>query len=101
MPDNDPTPRELMIELRGALSQLDTLARRLDSLTEALAKTYVPRGEYNEARKGDDRRFAEIEGDLDKQAGFRRQVAAGFAVGFLLLLAGIVLSLARVPGVGS
>lgn len=98
---NEPTPRELLIQLQSAVAQIDSLAKRLDDLTATLASTYVPRGEYAEARNGDDRRFKELEKDMEAQAGFRRQVAAGFAVGFLLLLAGIILNLARVPGVGS
>lgn len=97
----DPTPRELLLQLQSTARELDGLARRLDSLTETLAKSYVPRGEWTEARKGDSIRFENIETDIDNQAGFRRQVAAGFAVGFLLLIAGVVLTLARVPGVGS
>jgi hypothetical protein len=96
----DPTPRELLIQLQAAVAQIDALTARLDGLTQTLASTYVPRGEYTAHREADDRRFKEIEGDVAAQAGFRRQVAAGFAVGFLLLLAGIVLNLARVPGVG-
>lgn len=97
----DPTPRELMLQLQHVVGQIADVTRRLDGLTDTLAKTYVPRGEYQEARKADERRFGEIEGDLEKQAGFRRQVAAGFAVGFLLMLAGVIFALARVPGAGS
>lgn len=98
---DDPTPRELLIQLESAVAQINALTARLDGLTHTLASTYVPRGEYTAHREADDRRFREIEGDIATQAGFRRQVAAGFAVGFLLVLAGIILSLARVPGVGS
>lgn len=101
MAEPEPTPRELLIQLQAAVAQIDGLARRLDSLTDTLQKTYVPKGEYAEARKGDERRFKDIESDIDVQAGFRRQVAAAFFAGFLLLLAGIVLDLARTPGVGS
>lgn len=97
----EPTTREVMIEVRAAIAQLNALTRQVESLTQTMATTYVPRGEYTAHRESDDRRFKEVEGDLSKQDGFRRQVAAGFAVGFLLLLAGIVLNLARVPGVGS
>lgn len=101
MTQSDPTPRELLIQLQAVVTQINALTARLDGLTQTLASTYVPRGEYVAHREADDRRFKEIEGDNEKQSGFRRQVAAGFAVGFLLLLAGIVLQLARVPGVGS
>lgn len=104
MPDripDDPTPRELLLQLRNTARDLEAISRRLDSLTETLTRSYVPRGEWAEARKADDLRFGNIEQDIDAQAGFRRQVAAGFAVGFLLIIAGAVLTLARVPGVGS
>lgn len=104
MPDripDDPTPRELLLQLRNTARDLDALTRRLDTLADNLASTYVPRGEWTEARRADEIRFKDIEDDIDAQAGFRRQVAAGFAVGFLLIIAGAVLALARVPGVGS
>lgn len=94
----EPTPRELLIELRAAVKQVEVLAARLDSLTDTLAKTYVPRGEYEEARKGDDRRMSEVEKDIEAQAAFRRQVAAATLVGLLLLIADII---TRVQGVGS
>ncbi|WP_028654882.1 hypothetical protein [Nocardioides sp. J54] len=97
---SDPTPRELLIQLQAAVAQIDALTARLDGLTQTLASSYVPRGEYAAHREADDRRFKEVEGDLAAQAGFRRQVAAGFAVGFLLLLATVIGTLAQVPGVG-
>lgn len=97
----EPTPRELLIQLQAAVAQINALALRLDSLTQTLATTYVPRGEYVAHREADDRRMGEIEGDLSKQEGFRRQVGAGFAVGLLLLIVGAILALARIPGVGS
>jgi hypothetical protein len=96
--NGEPTPRELLIELRAAVKQVEVLAARLDSLTDTLAKTYVPRGEYEEARKGDDRRMSETEKDVENQAAFRRQVAAGALVGLLLLVADII---SRVQGFGS
>lgn len=97
---SEPTPRELLIQLEAAVRRLDEFGNQLNRLTETLSSTYVPRGEYLEARRGDDRRFKEIEDDLEKQASFRRQVAAGFAVGFLLILVGVLFALARIPGVG-
>lgn len=86
---NDPTPRELLIQLQNLAAQFAVLVARVDDLTRTLGSTYVPRGEYEEARKADDRRMAETEKDVETQASFRRQVAGGF----LLLLAGIVLDL--------
>lgn len=97
----DPTPRELLIQIQNLTVQVTNLAEQVSDLTRTLGSAYVPRGEYVAHREADDRRFKEIEGDVAQGAGFRRQVAAGFAVGFLLILAGVILNLARVPGVGS
>ena len=98
MTTTDPTTRELMIELRAAVSQINALAARLDALTSTLAATYVPRGEYTAHREADDRRMGEVEKDISSQAAFRRQVAAGVLIGLLLLVADII---SRVQGVGS
>ena len=98
MTTTDPTTRELMIELRAAVSQINALAARLDALTSTLASTYVPRGEYTAHREADDRRFGELEGDNKTQAGFRRQVTAGVLIGLVLLVADII---TRVQGVAS
>lgn len=95
----DPTTRELLIQLQAAVNQIDTLARRLDTLTQTLATTYVPRGEYEEARKGSERRLDDIEKDLDNHAGFRRQVAAGATVGLILIVVTALLAVAKFPGV--
>lgn len=94
----DPTPRELMIELRAAVSQINTLAIRLDEITKTMATSYIPRGEYTAHREADDRRMGEIEKDISGQAAFRRQVAAGVLIGLLLLVADII---SRVQGVGT
>lgn len=95
---DDPTPRELLIQLQGAVSQINALAVRLDGLTQTLSTTYLPRGEYAEAREANNRRVGEIEKDIENQAAFRRQVAAALLVGLLLLIADII---TRVQGVGT
>lgn len=97
---DEPTTRELLIELRALASQMHGLTTRFDGIVQTLATTYVPRGEYVAHRQADDRRFDDIEDDIDKQAGWRRQVTAGAAVGVLLLIIGVILTLAQVPGVG-
>lgn len=94
----DPTPRELLLQLQATARELDALGRRLDVLADNLGKSYVPRGEYEEARKGDDRRFGEVERDIENQAGFRRQVAASLIVGVLLIVAQTVVTLAVITG---
>lgn len=101
MGDNDPTPRELLIQLQNLASQVSTLVRKVDDLTSTLGATYVPRGEWEEARKGDNRRFEEIEKDNSDQASFRRQATLAGLLFILGLLANLILSLVRIPGVGS
>lgn len=95
---DDPTPRELLIQLQGAVAQINALAVRLDGLTQTLSTTYLPRSEYDVARNGDDRRIGEIEKDIENQSAFRRQVGAALLVGLLLLIADII---TRVQGVGT
>lgn len=85
----------LLARLDGVVEKQADLTARLDRLTETLTSSYVPRGEYLSDRRGDDRRFTELEDDNKNAAGFRRQVAAGFVVGFLLMLMTLVLTLAR------
>ena len=72
----------------------DNVTRRLDDVVRTLEDRYVPRREF-------ELRVGEVEKDLQAQASFRRQVAAGFVVGLLLLVANIVIALIRVPGVGA
>lgn len=94
----EPTTREVMIEVRAAIAQLNALTRQVESLTQTMATTYVPRGEYNAHREADDRRVGEVEKDVDNQSSFRRQVAAGALIGLLLLIADII---SRVQGIGT
>lgn len=101
MPDSEPTTRELLIQLQNLAAQVSGLVSRIDDLTRTMGTTYVSRETWTEARTADERRFRELEKDNDNQAGFRRQVLAGFAVGLLLTLVTLVLALARVPGAGS
>ena len=98
----DPTNRELMIQLNAVIQQLDVVSKRLDSVTETMASSYVPRGEYGEARKADDRRMSEVEKDIEAMASFRRQIAAGGLLLLLGLVANLVVAIGgRVPGGGS
>lgn len=98
MAGDDPTPRELLIQLQNLTGQVTALVDRVNELTRTLGVTHVPRGEYEEARKGDRRRMDDLEKDIETQAAFRRQVAAGALVGLLLLVANIVIALGRIPG---
>lgn len=99
MAADDPTPRELFIQQQAIVRDVAALVSRVDELARTLGATYIPRGEYGAHRESDGRRFEEIEKDLAAQAGFRRQVMASFAAGFLLLLVTIVFALAKAPGV--
>lgn len=73
--------------------RLDDVSRDLRALTTTLEERYVPRREY-------ELRIGELEKDARESASFRRQVAGGALVGLLLLVAQIVLTLAKTPGVG-
>lgn len=76
------------------IRRLDDVSRDLRDLAGTLEERYVPRREY-------DLRVGELEGDARAQASFRRQVAAGALVGLVLIVAQIILTLARTPGVGA
>lgn len=79
--------------MHEVVRRLDDVSRDLRALTNTLEERYVPRREY-------ELRVGELEKDARDQGAFRRQVAAGFLVGLLLIVATIVLTLARIPGVG-
>jgi hypothetical protein len=89
---DEPTIRELLIRLEGVTRSNESTIGRLDELVRSLEDKYVPRREFN-------LRVGELEKDNDKHSDFRRQVAAGFIVGFLLLLATVAATVARFPGV--
>lgn len=72
--------------LASLIEKQTDLTVRLDRLTETLESRYVPRSEFEVIRSADDARFRELEKDNDTAAAFRRQVLAGFLVGFLLML---------------
>lgn len=84
MPDHDPTPREMLIRFDSLVQQFSALARqmeqvviRIESLQATLQSTYVPKETYSAHREADDRRFTDIEKDLEVQSGSRRQLVAG------------------------
>ena len=97
MPE-DPSPGVLFAEIRGLVRQVEALTKRLDDLGNTLASTYVPRGEYEADRRGDERRVSDIEKDIAEQAAFRRQVMASLLVGAILLVANLVIAVAGIPG---
>jgi hypothetical protein len=86
------TTRELLLRLENVTKAQESTAARIDHLANTLEDRYVSRREF-------DLRVGEIEKDQRAQEGFRRQVLGGFAIGLLLMLANIMVNLARVPGV--
>lgn len=88
----------LLVQVKHIVEKQTELTLRLDRLTETLANTYLPRSEYDAERRGDAFRLMELEKDNENQGAFRRQVAAGFVVGFLLLLIPLVGLVANLGG---
>lgn len=74
--------------------RLDDVSRDLRALTTTLEERYVPRREY-------ELRVGELEKDARGLETFRRQVFGSLIVGALLMLAQIVISVSKTPGVGS
>lgn len=83
---NDPNWGVVMEQIRGIVAEQARLATQMTALAEDLKNAYVPKGTYDAHREAYDRRFKELEKDNENAQAFRRQVAAGFIVGFLLIL---------------
>lgn len=98
MSDLTPTSGEILRRLDDQARATERVVAQLDSLAGKLEERYLPRGEYNEAREGISRRLDEIEKDIETQASFRRQVAAGFMVGALLLILNVIAALTLLRG---
>lgn len=83
---------ELLRRLDEITRRLDEVSRRQEDAQRTLEDRYVPRREF-------DLRVGEVEKDIANQAAFRRQITAGALVGLLLLVANIIVSVTRIPGV--
>ena len=80
--------------MHEVVRRLDDVSKRLDTVVTTLEDRYVPRREY-------ELRVGELEKDAKDQGAFRRQVAGALLVGLVLLVAQIIITLARTPGVAS
>lgn len=76
----------VMEQIRNIVAEQARIVAEVRALAEDLKNTYVPKGTYDAHREANDRRFKELEKDNENAQAFRRQVAAGFIVGFLLIL---------------
>jgi hypothetical protein len=75
--------RRLLAEMEARLGErLNGLSRKIDENRDHADRTYLKKETWDESRKGDDRRFGELERDNSDQAGFRRQIL----IGILLIL---------------
>jgi hypothetical protein len=82
----------LLWRLEQLTTAQERTAERLDDLAKSLEERYVGRREF-------DLRVGVIEADDREAAGWRRQVTAGALLLLIGLIANIILSLSRVPGV--
>lgn len=98
MPDSGPTMFDILRRLDDQAKATERVVERVELLAGKLEERYMPRGEYNEARKADAQRISELEKDGESQASFRRQVVAGFLVGAALIISNIVVALTGLRG---
>lgn len=96
-----PTLGEVVRRLDDTSRRLDDVVKRVDEQSRRMEERYVAKGEYLSDRRGDDRRFKEIEGDIEKGAAFRRQVGAGLLVAVLGFVAQAVITISVLRGGGS
>lgn len=66
--------------------RLDDISRQIQELVRTQEERYATKEAVRSLREVHDVRIKELEKDAEAQAGFKRQVAAGAIVGFLLLL---------------
>lgn len=93
-----PTLGEVIRRLDETSRRLDDVSRRVDSQAERMEERYVAKGEYLSDRRGDERRFRELESDVEKAAAFRRQVGAGLLVAILGFVAQAVITITVLRG---
>jgi Flp pilus assembly protein TadB len=113
MPEHhEPTPRELLIRFDSLTQQVASLVRqmehdrtsniqqmssvisKIDNLASTLSNTYIPRDVYAANRQADERRFTDIEKDLETQAGSRRQMIVGVMLAVASAVISVVVALA-------
>lgn len=97
---NEPSMFELVRRLDEITQQQAAMLARLDLLLRDVAQTYATKESMLAALALRDIKIDELEKDNESAAGFRRQVAAGFIVGFLLLLVPLLGVLNKAIGAG-
>jgi hypothetical protein len=80
---SDPTNAELV-------RRLDELVRRIDDLVRTQEARYATKETVDRVEQVHSQRIKELEKDNEAAAAFKRQVTAGFIVGFLLLLVPLI-----------
>lgn len=93
MPEEQPSAAELLRRLEEIGRQAGALAGDVKEDRRAFDQRYMSRETYLANREADQRRFADIEGDLKTQADFRRQILAGLLLLFCSTVLAIVLAL--------
>lgn len=87
------------------MREFQRLIKVVEGLVQELRQEYVRKENYKVASEAVVHRLETVEREADEREkarqGFQRQVMAGALVGLLLLLANIVVSLAKVPGAGA
>lgn len=98
MSGQEPFPaevRRLLAEMEARLGErLNGLSRKIDEVRKNGDETFVRKDTHEAERRGDDRRFGELERDNNDQAGFRRQMLAGILLLLCTTVVGIVLAIA-------
>ena len=90
---DQPSLSEILRRLDDNAKSMERLVEKFDALASTLEDKYVPRREY-------DLRVGELEKDQEANHAFRRQVAAGFLVGLLMMIAAVLAAVAGLPGAG-
>ncbi len=83
---SEPTNAELVHRIDQLVRQQEAMLGRVDQLLRDVAQMYATKERVEALENLHNQRLKELEKDNESAAGFRRQVAAGFIVGFLLLL---------------
>ncbi len=65
MAEEDFTSGEMLRALQAITGTQQAMTAEIKELRAEIGRTYVPRGEWVEARKGDGRRMAAVEADVD------------------------------------
>ena len=95
---DQPTLGEIIRRLDETSRRLDDVTARVEAQQQRMEDRYVAKGEYMSDRRGDERRFSEIEDDLEKASAFRRQVGAGVLIAVFGFVAQAVITITVLRG---